>query len=142
MKCMNCGSSHDVIDFYQGENKIVLCANCRYKMATGQMNSGQIGRPSLGITKKVSVTLSEEDWEWFDKQAEGNRSQFLRYLIGKERSPESRWSNNACLGYAIYGARKLGYTDEQIKKLVRAIYSEFDFKTVNEAKETYNNSPY
>lgn len=106
------------------------------------MNNGQIGRPSLGITKKVSVTLSEEDWEWFDKQAEGNRSQFLRYLIGKEQSSESRWSNNACLEYAIYGARKLGHTDEQIKKLVRAIYSEFDFKTVNEAKVTYDESPY
>lgn len=31
------------------------------------------------------------------------------------------WSNNACLGYAIMGAKKLGYSEEEIKKLVRAI---------------------
>lgn len=52
------------------------------------------------------------------------------------------WSNNACLGYAIMGAKKLGYSEEQIKELVRAIYGEFDWKTVEEAKEVYNKSPY
>lgn len=142
MKCMNCKGTHDVTDFYQGEQRIILCADCRYKMATGQMNSGQIGRPSLGVTKKVSLTLPEEDWVWVDEQADGNRSQLLRYLIGREQSPEGRWNNNACLGYAILGAQKLGYDDEQVKNLVRAIYSEFDWKSVNEAKRIYEESTY
>lgn len=96
----------------------------------------------LGITKKVSLTLSEEDWAWFEEEAKGNRSQLLRYLIGQEQSPEGRWSNNACLGYAILGAKKLGYGEEQIGKLIRAIYSEFDWKSVDQAKEVYNESPY
>lgn len=55
---------------------------------------------------------------------------------------ESEWSNNACLGYAILGAKNLGYDDEQIRQLVGAIYREFDFKTVDEAKNIYNQSDY
>jgi hypothetical protein len=52
------------------------------------------------------------------------------------------WSNNACFGYVILGAKALGYTDEQIKQLVRSIRFEFDMHTVEEAKEVYNKSPY
>lgn len=140
MKCMNCGGTHDVIDFYVGEEKLILCADCRHKLLSSK--NKKAGRPSLGITKKVSLTLSEDDWEWIDEKAEGNRSQLLRYLINQERSSEGRWSNNACLGYAILGAKKLGYDDEEIQKLVRAIYGEFDMKSVDEAKDTYNKSSY
>lgn len=141
MKCMNCGGTHDVIDFYVGEEKMILCADCRHKLLSGK-KSTKVGRPSLGVTKKVSLTLSEEDWQWIDEQAEGNRSQLFRYLIGQEQSSEGRWSNNACLGYAILGAEKLGYNDEQIQELVRAIYGEFDWKSVDKAKDVYNKSSY
>lgn len=106
------------------------------------MENNKVGRPSLGVTKKVSLTLPEEDWAWIDEQAEGNRSQLLRYLIREEQSPEGRWSNSACLGYAIFGAKKLGYSEEETRKLVRAIYSEFDSKSVPEAQNAYNQSPY
>lgn len=114
----------------------------RGSQRTGHRNPG---RPSLGVTRKVSLTLPEETWEWFDAEAEklvGSRSALLRYLINREQSPESRWSNNACLGYAILGAQKLGYSEEQLKQLVRGIYSQFDWKSVDEAKEIYNKSPY
>lgn len=140
MKCMNCGGTHDVTDFYQGEDYIILCVDCRQKLAMGQL--GKVGRPSMGTTKKISLTLSDDDWNWFDENAKGNRSQFLRYLIGQEQSPEGRWSNNASLGYVILGAEKLGYSENQIQELVRAIYHEFDMKTVDEAKNKYNKSPY
>jgi len=155
---MNCGSDNDVAEFYaplkptdfgvEAGEKIILCADCRFKLLASplkQRNQGArqpVGRPSLGITQKISLTLSEEDWTWLDEQAKGNRSQLLRYLIGQEQSPEGRWSNNASLGYAILGAKKLGYSEEQIGKLVRAIYSEFDWKSVDQAKEVYNESPY
>lgn len=158
MNCMNCGSDNDVAEFYaplkptefgvEAGEKIILCADCRFKLLSTEggapRNQGarQPGRPSLGITKKVSLTLSEEDWAWFEEEAKGNRSQLLRYLIGQEQSPEGRWSNNACLGYAILGAKKLGYDEEQIGKLIKAIYSEFDWKSVDQAKEIYNRSPY
>lgn len=157
MHCMNCGSDNDVSEFYaplkptdfgvEAGEKIILCADCRFKLLASPLqrrNQGarQPGRPSLGITQKISLTLSEEDWAWLDEQAKGNRSQLLRYLIGQEQSPEGRWSNNACLGYAILGAKKLGYDEEQIGKLIKAIYSEFDWKSVDQAKEVYNGSPY
>lgn len=94
------------------------------------------------VTKKASLTLPEETWEWFDEKAAGNRSELLRYLIGHERSPEREWSNNACLGYSIFGAQKLGCSEEQIRELVRAIYGEFDWKTIEEAKVVHNQSSY
>ncbi|WP_025718402.1 hypothetical protein [Paenibacillus sp. 1-18] len=52
------------------------------------------------------------------------------------------WNNNACLGYAILGAKKLGYSEEQTKNLVRSIYREFDFKSIEDARTVYNQSPY
>jgi hypothetical protein len=145
MICENCGNTNNVIDFYIGDQEHVLCMDCRIKLLGGaprNIGARQPGRPSLGVTKKVSLTLPEETWEWFDEKAAGNRSELIRYLIGHERSPEREWSNNACLGYAIFGAHKLGYSEEQIKELVRAIYGEFDWKSVEEAKVVYNQSSY
>lgn len=45
------------------------------------MKKNEVGRPAIGVTKKVSLTLSENDWEWLDEKAEGNRSEFLRETI-------------------------------------------------------------
>ena len=102
----------------------------------------KVGRPAIGITKKVSLTLSEDNWEWLDEKAEGNRSGFLREIVWNALGNESEWSNYACLGYAIAGAKKLGYDDEKINELVRAIYGEFDFKSVPEAEDIYRESDY
>ncbi|ANS52166.1 CopG family transcriptional regulator [Bacillus cereus] len=41
------------------------------------------GRPSLGITKKVSITLSEEDWKRIEDTNKAF-SQFFRELTLKE----------------------------------------------------------
>lgn len=143
MKCMNCGGTHDVIDFYtKSDDYIILCGNCREKLVLGSLEIGKVGRPSMGTTKKVSLTLSDDDWDWFDDQAKGNRSQFLRYLIAQEQSPEGRWSNYAALGYTILACKDLGYTDEQIEDLVRGINRNFDMKTVDEAKKVYTDSSY
>lgn len=146
MKCMNCGGTNDVIDFYKGDEKVILCANCRLKMASGQQVIAvkQIGRPSLGVTKKVSITLPSDAWGYLDSEAEGNRSEYLRKLIERDQwEPEqASWSNSACLGYAIYAARDLGFNEKEIEKFVRAMYRTFDFHTIEEAKSTYNNSPY
>lgn len=140
MKCMNCGGANDVVDFVAGNEKLILCVDCRVKLVNGQL--GKVGRPSLGVTKKVSLTLPEEEWNWFDEQAKGNRSQFLRQLVWEAQSSENEWSNNACLGYAILGAEKLGYSEKQIKELTRAIYGAFDMKSLDEAKDIYSQSSY
>lgn len=44
----------------------------------------QPGRPSLGETRKVSLTLPPATWKYLDSAAEGNRSEFLRKLIDRE----------------------------------------------------------
>lgn len=143
MNCTNCGSTNDVIDFVAGEETLILCATCRYKLATGQLvPKATAGRPAKGVTKKVSISLQEGVWDYFDRQAAGNRSEYLRMLIESDMMNSEKWSNNAALGYAIFGAIDLGYTEEQTQELVRAIYRAFDFKTIEEAKQKYNNSPY
>lgn len=145
MVCMSCGGTNDVTEFWRDEERLVLCVDCRVSLLSGApRNQGarQPGRPSMGVTKKVSLTMPEEMWEWFDERAGDNRSGLLRYLISHEQSPEREWSNNACLGYVIQGTKKLGFSEEQTKQLVRAIYSEFDRKSVEEAKDVYNQSPY
>lgn len=114
--------------------------SCRGKQRGGRrMNAG---RPSLGVTKKVSITLPVDAWAWFDDAATGNRSELLRQMIRQQEVPQGEWSNNAALGYAIFGAQKMGFSEEQTKELVRAIRSEFDCKSVDQAKAEYNNSPY
>lgn len=39
------------------------------------------GRPPIGVTRKVSLTLTEEDWARFDERADGNRSKYLRSVL-------------------------------------------------------------
>lgn len=137
---MNCGSKKDVIDFVAGNEKLILCVDCRVKLVNGEL--GKVGRPAIGITKKVSLTLSEETWEWLDEKAEGNRSKFLREIVLNALGNESEWSNYACLGYAIAGAKKIGMSDDKINDLVKAIYGEFDMKSVPDAEEIYRESDY
>ncbi|MFB5678757.1 hypothetical protein [Paenibacillus terreus] len=149
MKCMSCGGTNDVTDFISGKEKIILCVDCRYKLATGKLTVKQIGRPSIGVTKKVSLTLPEEVWEQFDKEANGNRSEYLRNLIDKDIWSQDKyrllpgdWSNDACLGYAISAARQLRYSRNEIDDLVRAIKGQFDELTIDEAIKAYERLPY
>lgn len=107
-----------------------------------ELKSNPVGRPSVGVTKKVSLTLSEENWKWLDEKADGNRSKFLREIVWNALGNESEWSNYAALGYAIVGAKKLGYDDEKIRELVREMYWQFDMKSVPEAENIYRESDY
>lgn len=105
-----------------------------------ELNS--VGRPSVGITKKVSLTLPEEYWDWLDQEAKGNRSAFLRQIITDALGNESEWSNYACFGYTIKSMQTLGFTDEQIKSVINEMHYTMDMKTVDEAKEIYTKSDY
>lgn len=51
-----------------------------------------------------------------------------------------QWSNNACLGYIRAALERKGWSNEQIKEVTGAVYNEFDFKTVDEAKRIYDRS--
>lgn len=137
--CDRCDSTDDVAVMYINDEPKKFCKDCRVEMFSRKK---PVGRPKQGVTQKVSLTLPEEEWEWFDKKAKGNRSQFLKHLIWEAMSPEAEWSNYACLGYAIVGAMKLGYSEQQIQNLVKAIKSEFDFRTISQAEKIYIDSPY
>lgn len=36
------------------------------------------------LLKKVSLTLSEDEWEWLEENENGNRSNFSREIVQKE----------------------------------------------------------
>ena len=45
------------------------------------------GRPRQGVTKKVSLTLSEDVWKWLEEQ-EGSMSAVLRSLVIEKKRSE------------------------------------------------------
>nr|WP_176705033.1 DUF2239 family protein [Bacillus sp. JAMB750] len=139
VKCERCDGHNDLAIIHVNDEAKAYCQNCRGEMFSKKR---AVGRPSAGITKKISVTLPEKEWDWIDDEANGNRSQFFRKLVWDSQISESEWSNNACLGYAIAAAKKNGFSDEQIKNLIRSMYSEMDSTNINEAKEIYNKSSY
>lgn len=139
INCERCGGNHDVTIFHVNDEPKAFCRNCRVEVFA---KKNPVGRPPVGVTKKVSLTLSENDWEWLDQKAEGNRSRFLRKVVSNALGNEAEWDNYACLGYAILGAQKIGLSEEKIKELVREIYGEFDWKSVPEANKIYRESDY
>lgn len=144
MICENkdCGSTNDVVEFFRGDKRLVMCAECRIKTLSpvSMRNQGArrplVGRPSLGVTKKISLTLVEDDWTWLDGHQ--NRSEVIRDLIRKERMPVTAMSNSAAAGYMIAAMKTLGYDEEAIRKMEKTIYYQFDMMTIDEAKQTYN----
>lgn len=139
LDCERCGGDDDLTIIHIDRDPKAYCHNCRFEMFAPKKT---VGRPSVGVTKKVSLTLSKENWDWLDEKAEGNRSKFLREIVWNALGNESEWDNYACLGYAILGAQRAGMNDEQIKKLVRSIYGEFDTVDVDKANKVYRESDY
>lgn len=139
LDCERCGGDHDVTIFHVADEPKAFCLNCRVEVFA---KKNPVGRPSVGVTKKVSLTLPEEEWNWLDEKAEGNRSKFLREIVWNALGNESEWDNYACLGYAIKGLEELSYSSEEIKNIVRAIYSQFDMTSVPEANKIYRESDY
>ncbi|NUU73940.1 hypothetical protein [Paenibacillus xylanilyticus] len=125
MECMNCGSTNDTTDLLSNNEKVILCVDCRFDLATGKLKLPlkTMGRPFLGITKKVSLTMTKQLWEHLEVKSYNNRSVYLRSLVNRDFQEMIR-DNEACLGYAILGAKRLGYSSEQIELLVKAINGE------------------
>lgn len=122
---MNCGSTNDTTDLLSNNEKVILCVDCRFDLATGKLKLPlkTMGRPFLGITKKVSLTMTKQLWEHLEVKSYNNRSVYLRSLVNRDFQEMIR-DNEACLGYAILGAKRLGYSSEQIELLVKAINGE------------------
>lgn len=138
-RCERCESDDDVLTIYVNDVPKTYCQNCRVELFAKKK---PVGRPSLGVTKKVSLTLEESDWAYLDQKANGNRSGFIREVVWNALGNESAWDNYACLGYAIKGLERLEYSPEEIKKVIQAIYAEFDTTSVPVANEHYRKSDY
>lgn len=52
----------------------------------------KMGRPSLGVTKKVSITLPEDVWELIEDRFD-NKSAFFRSLVDKEIFQAKIWES-------------------------------------------------
>lgn len=52
------------------------------------------------------------------------------------------WNNGACRGYVIYAMENCGFSTEDIRRVVGELHYVFDIKTLQEAEEHYQNSPY
>ncbi|WP_152927962.1 hypothetical protein [Lysinibacillus macroides] len=88
--CERCDSSINVTIIYVDEIPVTYCKVCKMSLFSKKRS---VGRPSIGITKKVSLTLTKDDWEQFDAQAKSNRSLFLRKIIVKALNEEDSSEN-------------------------------------------------
>ncbi|MDU3780165.1 MAG: hypothetical protein E7G43_09425 [Flavonifractor plautii] len=52
------------------------------------------------------------------------------------------WSNNACRGYVIYAMENCGFSPEDIRRVVGELHYVFDFTSLEEAQDHYENGPY
>ena len=142
MLCMNCDSDNDVTEFERdkaGKKEVWrLCVGCRYRLAIGELNlEPRMGRPPIGESQKVSITMPPSSWKHVDREADGNRSEYFRKLVERDMWPAPRWSNEACLGYVLSATRHMGYPSDQIEELMDALQHEFDIKTVTEAERLF-----
>jgi hypothetical protein len=64
-----------------------------------------------------------------------NKNQIIKPLLCDES-----WSNSACCGYALFAAKSLGYSKEQIRDLISALNAAFGNHSVEEAKCKYEHS--
>ena len=85
--CERCGSSFYVTIIYVDEVPMTYCKPCKMALFSKKRS---VGRPSIGITKKVSLTLTKDDWEQFDAKAKNNRSLFLRKIISKALNEDTQ----------------------------------------------------
>jgi len=52
------------------------------------------------------------------------------------------WSNGACRGYIILAMENCDFSPEDIKRVVSELHYVFDMRSIEEAEQHYQNSPY
>lgn len=78
--CERCDSENDVAIIHVNGEPKAFCINCRVEVFAKKK---PVGRPAIGITKKVSVTMDQHDWDLLDEKSKGNRSAFIRDVLCK-----------------------------------------------------------
>ena len=52
------------------------------------------------------------------------------------------WNNNACRGYVIYAMENCGFSPNDIRRVVAELYEVFDIRSLEEAQQHFEESPY
>lgn len=51
---------------------------------------------------------------------------------------QEKWNNAACLGYTLKALKSLGYSKNEIEKILTEIGKQFDQLSIEDAAELYN----
>lgn len=92
----------------------------------------QAGRPRLGVTKKLSLTLEPHEWEKFDKAADNNRSAYLRDLVLGSKESAFLKDEETFLKYVRFSLNELNYSQEQIEDVILQLKNDFETITPDE----------
>lgn len=57
-------------------------------------------------------------------------------------NPGSKSQGNACRGYVIYAMENCGFSPNEIRRVVAELYEVFDFRSLEEAQQHFEESPY
>ncbi|MEK4403490.1 hypothetical protein MKZ26_03465 [Sporosarcina sp. FSL K6-6792] len=66
----------------------------------------------------------------------------LETVVNHLHHSGEEWSNQSAFGYAIAAAESIGMSAEDIQRLVGAMASECDWKTLDRAADVYRKSDY
>lgn len=88
-------------------------------------------------TREVQITLSKSAWENMKSLSqEAPLEEMIQFLILKGLNAQD-WSNSAALGYMLLAADEITLDPEITYNLLRAMFRQFDIKTLKEAEEAY-----
>ncbi|MUG43448.1 hypothetical protein [Paenibacillus woosongensis] len=65
------------------------------------------------------------------------------YQAGAQSSNDVQaWSNQSAFGYAIMAAERVGFSESDTQRLIRALHNRFDVVSLEKAAEHYRRSSY
>ena len=51
---------------------------------------------------------------------------------------QEKWNNAACLGYTLKALKALNYSENEIEKILSEMGKQFDYLSIEDAAELYN----
>ena len=76
------------------------------------------------------------------KRREAAHAERVRYDPMLATMLSQPWSNNACRGYVIYAMENCGFSPNDIRRVVAELYEVFDIRSLEEAQQHFEESPY
>lgn len=77
-RCERCDSDNDVVIIHVNDEPKAYFRNCRVELFAKKK---PVGRPTIGVTKKVSLTLEESDWNIHQRKLKKLCARLMQSLI-------------------------------------------------------------